>query len=101
MILYTGRRIDAAEAARIGLINQVVPEAGMSDVVLDIAHTIAGNAPLSITASKLCINMILRDPADRDLEAIERAGRTCLDSADYREGRTAFMEKRKPRFTGR
>ena len=76
-------------------------DAELSDTVLDIAHTIAGNAPLSIAASKLCINMILRDPADRDLEAIERAGRTCLDSADYREGRTAFMEKRKPRFSGR
>jgi len=101
MILYTGRRIDAAEAARIGLINQVVPDGELSDVVSDIAHTIARNAPLSIAASKLCIGMILRDPDDRDLEAIEQIGRVCLDSADYREGRTAFMEKRKPRFTGR
>ena len=101
MILYTGTRIDAEEAAHIGLINKVVPEASLADTVLEVARTIAGNAPLSIAANKLCIDNILRDPADRDLEAIARAGRTCLDSADYREGRTAFMEKRQPRFQGR
>jgi enoyl-CoA hydratase len=56
---------------------------------------------LSVAASKLCVDHILKDPADRDLEAIARTGRTCLDSADYREGRIAFMEKRQPRFQGR
>jgi enoyl-CoA hydratase/carnithine racemase len=101
MILYTGTRIGAEEAARIGLINRVVPEDSLADAVLDLAHTIAGNAPLSIAANKLCIDNVLKDPADRDLDAIARAGRTCLDSADYREGRTAFMEKRQPRFQGR
>jgi enoyl-CoA hydratase/carnithine racemase len=101
MILYTANRIGAEEAARIGLINKVVPEESLTDAVLEIARTIAGNAPLSVTANKLCIDNILKDPADRDLGAIARAGRTCLDSADYREGRTAFMEKRQPQFQGR
>jgi enoyl-CoA hydratase len=101
MILYTGTRIGAEEAARIGLINKVVPEESLADTVLELARTIAGNAPLSIAANKLCIDNILKDPADRDFDAIARAGRTCLDSADYREGRTAFMEKRQPRFQGR
>jgi enoyl-CoA hydratase/carnithine racemase len=101
MILYTGSRIGAEEAARIGLINKIVPEESLTDAVLELARTIAGNAPLSIAANKLCIDNILKDPADRDFEAIARAGRTCLDSADYREGRTAFMEKRQPRFQGR
>ena len=101
MILYTGTRMGAEEAARIGLINKVVPEESLTDTVLELARTIAGNAPLSIAANKLCIDNILKDPADRDLEAIARAGRTCLDSEDYREGRTAFMEKRQPRFQGR
>jgi enoyl-CoA hydratase len=101
MILYTARRIKADEAARIGLINQAVADEALADTVLDIARTIADNAPLSIAANKLCIDTVLQDPADRDLAAIERVGRACLDSADYREGRTAFMEKRKPRFTGR
>jgi enoyl-CoA hydratase/carnithine racemase len=101
MILYTGTRMGAEEAARIGLINKVVPEESLTDTVLELARTIAGNAPLSIAANKLCIDNILKDPADRDLAAIARAGRTCLDSEDYREGRTAFMEKRQPRFLGR
>ena len=101
MILYTGTRMGADEAARIGLVNRVVPDAELSDAVLELARTIAGNAPLSIAGNKLCIDQVLKDPADRDLDAVARAGRTCLDSADYREGRTAFMEKRKPRFQGR
>jgi len=101
MILYTGTRMGAEEAARIGLINKVVPEESLTDTVLELARTIAGNAPLSIAANKLCIDNILKDPADRDFAAIARAGRTCLDSEDYREGRTAFMEKRQPRFQGR
>jgi len=101
MILYTANRIDAEEAARIGLINKVVPEESLADAVLELARTIAGNAPLSVAANKLCIDNILKDPADRDLDAVARAGRMCLDSEDYREGRTAFMEKRQPRFQGR
>jgi enoyl-CoA hydratase len=101
MILYTARRIKADEAARIGLINQMVGDDALADTVLDIARTIADNAPLSIAANKLCIDAVLQDPAERDVAALERAARTCLDSADYREGRSAFMEKRRPRFTGR
>ncbi|HET6183962.1 MAG TPA: enoyl-CoA hydratase [Acetobacteraceae bacterium] len=101
MILYTGNRFDAAEAARIGLVNQTVPDEELDMVVLRIARTIAENAPLSIAASKLTITEVLKDRAERDLEAVQRATAACFDSADYREGRTAFMEKRRPKFQGR
>jgi enoyl-CoA hydratase len=101
MILYTAKRIDAAEAERIGLINRMTTEEGLNDVVLDIARTIADNAPLSIAASKLTINEMLKDESQRDMAAIQRAMATCFDSADFKEGRTAFMEKRPPRFVGR
>jgi enoyl-CoA hydratase len=101
MILYTGKRIDAAEAERIGLINKMVPGESLNEAVLDVARTIADNAPLSIAASKLTITEVLKDPADRDMEAVRAAGKECFDSADYKEGRRAFMEKRQPVFTGR
>jgi len=51
-------------------------------------------------ASKIGIDQVLRDPADRDLEALARASTACFDSDDYREGRTAFREKRQPEFVG-
>ncbi|MBN8909365.1 MAG: enoyl-CoA hydratase/isomerase family protein, partial [Rhodospirillales bacterium] len=101
MILYTARRIDAAEAERIGLINRMVSEEDLNETVLDLARTIADNAPLSVAASKLTINELLKDESSRDSAAITAALETCFNSADYKEGRTAFMEKRSPRWTGR
>ena len=101
MILYTARRIDGHEAERIGLINQCVPVALLDETVMGIARDIAENAPLSVRASKLTISEMLKDESQRDMAAIETIGDTCFNSADFKEGRTAFMEKRRPVFTGR
>ncbi len=101
MILYTGSRIDAAEAQRIGLINRMVSDVELSDTVIDIARTIADNAPLSVAASKVSVANAMMDPGDRDLGQMQRMMAACFDSADYREGRTAFMEKRPAKFQGR
>ncbi len=101
MMLYTGARIEADEAARIGLVNRVVPDEDLSETVLDIARTIADNAPLSVVGMKRVVNEVMRDPADRDMGAVEAAVAGCFDSLDYREGRRAFMEKRAPHFVGR
>jgi enoyl-CoA hydratase len=100
-ILYTAKRIEGREAERIGLINRAVPVTALDEMVGDVARSIADNAPLSVAASKLTINEVLQDPGERDLEAITRAAAMCFDSADYKEGRSAFMEKRRPRFQGR
>lgn len=100
-ILFTARRYTAAEALQMGLVNRVVPVAGLDDHVCELATTIAGNAPLTIRAAKTIIGEIVKDPADRDMAACERAVQTCMSSSDYVEGRRAFMEKRKPAFTGR
>jgi enoyl-CoA hydratase/carnithine racemase len=101
LIMYTGMRIESAEALRIGLIDRVLPDAELWDATVEVARTISGNAPLAIQAAKLTIREILKDPADRDMGAIKAIGTTCMDSEDFREGRRAFMEKRKPKFSGR
>ncbi len=101
MMLFTGDRIDAAEALRLKLVNRVVPAADLSPTVDALARTIAGNAPLSTAGMKLISNNVLLDPAQRDMPAVDAAVARCFDSADYTEGRTAFMEKRKPNFQGR
>ncbi len=66
-----------------------------------LAERIAANAPLSIAAAKRAVAAALADPETRDTAGLEAAIRACFDSGDYREGRTAFREKRPPRFTGR
>ncbi len=101
MILMTGERLDAREAERIGLVNKVVPVAELEATVAKLAATMAANAPLSLIANKLTVKTVLKDPADRDMGALRTAIAACFDSADYREGRRAFMEKRKPTFMGR
>src|ERR1700688_3636306 len=62
LIMYTGMKIDAAEAARIGLVDRVVPDAELWDATMEIARTISGNAPLAIKAAKITIAQILKDP---------------------------------------
>jgi enoyl-CoA hydratase/carnithine racemase len=101
LLMYTGMRIDSAEALRIGLVDRVVPDAELWNATSEIARTISGNAPLAIKAAKITIAQVLKDPDKRDMDAIKQIGTDCMDSEDFREGRRAFMEKRKPQFHGR
>jgi len=100
-ILFSARFLDAEEALRIGLINRIVSRDELESTVRDYAATIANNAPLTVRTSKAAVREALKNPEDRDLAKISKMIDECFDSHDYAEGRRAFMEKRKPMFTGR
>src|SRR5437868_7881384 len=99
LIMYTGMRIDATEALRIGLVDRVLPDAELWDATLEVARSISSNAPLAVKAAKMTIAQVLKDPAARDFDAIKDIGTACMDSEDFREGRRAFMEKRDRKST--
>jgi enoyl-CoA hydratase len=101
LLMYTGMRIDSTEALRIGLVERVFPIDELWGETMTIAQTISENAPLAIKAAKTTIAQVLKDESARDMDAIKAVGRACMDSADFREGRQAFMEKRKPQFSGK
>jgi enoyl-CoA hydratase len=100
-ILITAKRYSAAEAAAMGLINACVPVADLDAAVADMTDRIAENAPLSMRATKLTVNELLKDDAAFDLSLVDELTKACFNSRDYQEGQDAFMNKRKPVFEGR
>lgn len=98
-MLFSGRMLDADEALRVGLINRIADD--LRAATAGYAATIVDNAPLTVRAAKAAIRVFEHysdDPASAEIATLIRQ---CFDSEDYREGRRAFMEKRKPRFRGK
>lgn len=100
-MFFTGRQFDAQEALHMGLVNRVVADEQIEAVVTQMARDIADNAPLTVRSAKLVVDQALKNDGQRDVAAADRAVAACFASDDYKEGRAAFMEKRKPRFSGR
>ncbi len=100
-ILFSARRLSADEARHVGLVNRVVPVDELEPAVRELAAAIAANAPLTVQACKAAIREARRDPAHRDLDAVDAMVEACFRSEDYLEGQAAFAEKRPPRFRGR
>jgi enoyl-CoA hydratase/carnithine racemase len=99
-LLFIGRFLDAAEAQSIGLLARVVAGDQIDSTVRELALAIAANAPLTIRATKEIVRRLAaqrRLPPGADADMVE----LCYTSADFKEGVTAFLEKRKPRWTGR
>jgi enoyl-CoA hydratase len=99
-LCLTGEMIDAQEALRIGLIQKVVPQEALIDEARKIALTIAGKAPLAIAACKRAIHggahLSMADALE--LEALEFGA--LVDTNDFKEGTSAFLEKRKAAWKG-
>jgi enoyl-CoA hydratase/carnithine racemase len=96
-ILFTGEPVDAETALRIGLVDEIA-EAPL-EAAKRLALKIAENAPMSVAGAKTLLNALVAGrPADK---LGEQLSLRAIESDDYKEGRRAFKEKRKPRFTGR
>jgi enoyl-CoA hydratase/carnithine racemase len=99
-IMVSARQFSAAEALAMGLVHKVVPVPELEAATRAYCDMIAANAPLTLRAAKRIIREVTKG-AGYDAAACEAWVRECFASDDYREGRQAFMEKRKPVFKGR
>jgi enoyl-CoA hydratase len=100
-MVLSGRRLDAREAERAGLVSRVVPSGDVLGAALDLAASIAGGPPLAIRTAKQAIRTAQQVPLAEGLELERRAFFGLFGSDDQGEGMAAFVEKRPPRWTGR
>jgi enoyl-CoA hydratase len=100
-LIFTGRRIDAEEALRIGLAVKMVAPDALKDEAEKIANKIAAKGPVAIRLAKRAIRAGLEMDIHRGNEVERYAFARCFDTADQKEGMAAFIEKRPPNFTGK
>lgn len=100
-IFFTARQYAATAALAMGLVDRVVAAGQLEAAIADYTNSIADNAPLTLKAAKMAIDAVAKAAVDPDaVQRIDAAIAACFASDDYREGRRAFAEKRRPRFRG-
>jgi enoyl-CoA hydratase len=100
-LVFTGRTVGAEEAERRGLVNAVFEPAELIERTLEVARTIASKGPIALAAAKEACNRALQGDHAENLEHEGDRFGELFSSADAKEGMTAFVEKREPRFAGR
>jgi methylglutaconyl-CoA hydratase len=100
-LLLTGRIIGGEEAARMGVVNEVVEPDNLMKRARELAALLMENSPASLRATKKLLNDHARTELDTQIEAAVRENAAIRTTADFREGITAFLEKRKPVWTGK
>jgi enoyl-CoA hydratase len=100
-IMFLGRRYKADEALAMGLVQRVVADAELEAFTSQVISELEANAPLSIANTKTILEEYAKSVGAPDHARMRAAIERCAHSEDYKEGRRAFMEKRKPRFQGK
>jgi enoyl-CoA hydratase len=100
-MVLTGRTMDAAEAERAGLVSRIVPTAKLLEEAMAVARTIAGLSPNAVMLTKEMVNAAFETPLSQGIKLERRLFHSLFAFEDQKEGMAAFMDKRKPTFTGR
>ena len=100
-LLLTGRLIDAEEAHHLGLVNEIVPAERLMGRARELAAQLMQNSPTSLLLTKHLLTEHARDELDRQIGAAMRDNAAIRSTEDFREGIASFLEKRKPRWSGK
>jgi len=100
-LLLTGRVLSAEEAKDMGIVNDVVPSEQLMETARELAATLMQASPASLRATKRLLSAFNKDELDRRLALAVEENARIRTTADFREGITAFLEKRKPGWSGK